>query len=110
MGCLLSIDGSEAEIKVTGNSCGRGVDYARKLISDESKVITGRCILINGPMGRLPVVSSIPVPKDISDVVLEEIRRLRVEAPVEKGQILIENIIGSGINILAQRRVGRSSR
>lgn len=107
---MLAVDGSEAEINVTGNRCGRGIDYARKLISDESITITGRCILINGTMGRLPVVSSSPVPKDISDAVLEEIRNLKVEAPVEKGQILIDNLMGSGINILAQRRVGRSSR
>lgn len=110
VGCMLAVDGSETDINVTGNICGRGIDYARKLISDESKEITGRCILVNGPMGRLPVVSSSPVPKNISDAVLEEIRGLRVEAPVEKGQILIENIMGSGIDILAQRRVGRSSR
>ncbi|HCO18292.1 MAG TPA: molybdopterin oxidoreductase [Tissierellales bacterium] len=109
VGCMLEVGGSETDINVTGNRCGRGIEYARKLISDESKILTGRCILLNGPMGRLPVVSSKPVPKDISDAVLEQVRNLRVYAPVEKGQILIENIMGSGIDILAQRRVGRSS-
>lgn len=107
---MLEVVGSEADTKVIGNRCGRGIDYALKLISDENKILTGRCILVNGPMGRLPVISSAPVPKDISDAVLEKIRSLRVEAPVEKGQILIENIMESGVDILAQRRVGRSSR
>jgi CxxC motif-containing protein len=110
VGCILEVNGSETDINVTGNRCGRGMDYARKLISEESNILTGRCILLNGSMGRLPVVSSRPVPKDISDAVLEQIRNLRVDAPIEKGQILIGNIMGSGIDILAQRRVGRSSR
>jgi CxxC motif-containing protein len=81
---MLEVGGSETDINVTGNRCGRGIEYARKLISDESKILTGRCILLNGPMGRLPVVSSKPVPKDISDAVLEQVRNLRLYARFEK--------------------------
>lgn len=110
VGCTLLITGSVTDLSVRGNKCGRGIDYARKQLDDESILLTSRCILLNGPMGRLPVVSSGPIPKDISDAALEQIRNFIAVAPVEKGQILIENIMGSGINILSQRRIGRSSR
>ena len=84
------------------------MDYAAGYKSADSVFLKGRCLLENGPLGRLPVVSSTPVPQAVVDEMLTVIQQTYVSAPVEKGQIVIKNILGSGIDILSQRRVGRN--
>ena len=42
--------------------------------------------------------------KPIKDV-LEEIKKLRLQAPIEIGTVLIENILGTGVNIIATKTV-----
>jgi CxxC motif-containing protein len=108
VGCRLEIRHKNGDIKVTGNRCGRGLEYAAGYNSADSAFLRGRCLLENGPLGRLPVVSSAPVPQALVDEMLAVIQQTSVSAPVEKGQIVIKNILGSGIDVLSQRRVGRN--
>ena len=49
----------------------------------------------------VPVKSDKPVPKDMLFDCMKEINSVCVEAPVKIGQVIIENILGTGANIVA---------
>jgi CxxC motif-containing protein len=110
VGCKLEVVQANANYTIKGNKCSRGLEYAAGFKSDNSRRITGRCLLVKGSMGRLPVVSSGLIPTELIDQVLDIIKDTTVAAPVAKGQIIIENVLDTGINIIAQRKVGRSSK
>ena len=105
LSCDLKVEKNINTLVVTGNKCGRGYDYAKSQFENGETLLTARCILLNGSMGRLPVISTKPFPAYLIDQAISIIRETQVSAPVEKGAIIIENLLHTGINIISQRRV-----
>lgn len=92
---------------VEGNSCNRGKDFAIDEITKPSRVVTGKVILRNGPMGHLPVKTTGVIPKNKVEECLKIINSTEVSAPVNKGDVIIKNILGLGVDVVAQRKVKR---
>lgn len=90
---------------VEGNQCGRGSDYGIKEVLEPSRIITSRVLLKNGPMSRLPVKTNDIIPHELIDQCMEIIKETRVSAPVNKGDIIIKNILGTGVDLIAARKV-----
>lgn len=54
--------------------------------------------------GRLPVVSvktSSPIPKEKIFECMAEINKVTLKAPVSIGDVVIEDVLGTGVNIVA---------
>jgi CxxC motif-containing protein len=108
VGCSLKIIRDESDpvsYRVEGNSCGRGSDYGIKEVLSPSRVITSRVILKNGPMSRLPVKTNGIIPENLVDKCLEIIKTTIVSAPVNTGDIIIHNILNTGVDLVAARKV-----
>ena len=108
VGCQLQIikdDSQPSSYIVEGNQCGRGSDYGIKEVLHPSRIITSRVLLDNGPMSRLPVKSNDIIPHELIDQCMEIIKETRVSAPVNKDDILIKNILDTGVDIVAARKV-----
>ena len=101
MGCRLEAqcetlaDGTLSVTSVTGNTCPRGAKYAA----------ASTVVLADGRYRRLPVITSGPIPKERIFDVMKEIRAARVTAPVEIRQVIIENVCGLGVDIIASRSI-----
>lgn len=104
-GCRLKVrkDKDGKVISVTGNTCPRGEKYARQEIESPTRMLTGTVRLEGGRLPRLPVITSDPVPKDRIFDVMREINRVTVYSPICEGDILIENVLGLGANVVASR-------
>ena len=88
---------------VTGNSCPRGAEYGRQEISDPRRSVTST-VLIEGAMyRRLPVRTDRTVPKADMDKVMDAIKQVRLSAPVKRGDVIIENVAGTGANLIATK-------
>ena len=108
VGCNLKIIEDEAvspSYTVEGNQCGRGKDYGIKEILEPSRIITSRVLLDNGPMSRLPVKTTDIIPHNLVDKCMEIIKETRVSAPVNKGDIIIKDILNTGVDLIAARKV-----
>ncbi|NLW41310.1 MAG: DUF1667 domain-containing protein [Tissierellia bacterium] len=108
IGCELTIYKDESAASgytVEGNSCGRGIEFGIKEVTEPSRVLTGRVLLKNAPMKHLPVKTTGVVPKDKIEECLEIFRTTTVTAPIKKGDLIIENILGLGVDVVAARRV-----
>lgn len=105
--CNLTIEedfNSLSGYKVTGNNCGRGVDFGIKAMTTPSRVLTGRVLLKNGNMGRLPVKTTGVVPEDRIEECLRIFNSTTAISPVKRGSIVIENILDLGVDVIAARR------
>lgn len=108
VGCNLTIkkDPSDPNLYlVEGNQCARGQDYGIKEILEPSRIITSRVLLDNGPMSRIPVKTNDIIPHELIDQCMEIIKEIRVSAPINKGDIIIENILQTGVDLVAARKV-----
>jgi len=51
----------------------------------------------------VPVYTESPFPKGKIKALLNEVRKIEIDSPVKIGQVVIENALGTGINIIASR-------
>ncbi len=90
LGCPVTVTMEGEEINVTGNTCPRGADYAKKEVLSPTRIVTSSIRVNHGVIARVSVKTKSDIPKSKIFDVMEEIRSIRVEAPVAMGQVLIE--------------------
>ena len=99
MGCalLVEMDGKEI-ISVTGNTCKKGAEYAVKEVTTTVRVK-------NGSMPVVSVKTAQDIPKGKIFDCVETLRDVCVEAPVQIGDVILENVAGTGVDIVATGNV-----
>lgn len=102
-GCRLNVEVNEDEILVTGNDCPRGIPYARKELTNPTRVVTSTVKIIGGIHERLPVKTDKDISKNLNFDVIKVLEKIVVHAPVRINQVIVENILGTGANIVASR-------
>lgn len=102
LGCPIEVEIENGEvIAVTGNTCKRGDAYARAEITNPVRSLTTSVKVENGIHPVVPVKSAGPVPKDKMFECMNVINSVTVKAPVKIGDVVIENILGLGVDIVA---------
>lgn len=104
LGCEMTViieDGSVTG--VTGNTCPRGPKYAHDEVTAPKRMLTGTVRIQGGLLPLLPVVSKATLPKEKILSCAAELRKITVTAPVAEGQIIVKNILGLGVDIVASR-------
>ena len=106
IGCkiLVKTDGKSFEL-IEGNKCKKGIVYARSESLNPQRMLTSSILVVNGNWPLVSVKSSKPIPKYKVLDVLKIVKKTRVYAPIEIGQKLIENISGTGIDIIATKSI-----
>ncbi|AQM60364.1 DUF1667 domain-containing protein [Clostridium baratii] len=104
--CNLNISLDKNNItSVAGNACRKGISYAKKEYIVPSMTVTTVITVLNGSSKIVPVKSEIVVPKSLIFKILSELRDLKVSAPIKSGDIVKENILNTGVNIIATNNV-----
>ena len=110
MGCNMdvSLDREKGIVEnVLDNGCPRGAKYAEKELLNPTRTLTTTIKVLQGNLAVVPVKSKDELPKDKLLQYMEVIRRTSVKAPIKVGDILIKDILGSGIDIVACADVER---
>jgi CxxC motif-containing protein len=102
-GCRLEAARKDGEFLVSNAGCKRGQEYARSEITDPRRMIASTVRVANAIHPLLPVYTAAPFPKGRIQELLAEIRKVKLAAPVKMNQVVIENALGTGINVLASR-------
>lgn len=106
-GCLLKVEVGTDGYSVTGNACPRGIPYAVREMTDPRRMVTSTARIEGAVHRRLPVKTSKGVPKGLVLRVCEEIGRIAVQAPVETGDVIIRDVLGTGVDVIASRTMER---
>ena len=101
--CRLTVTDEDGEIKVTGNSCKRGKEHGIAEFTNPMRMLTSTVAITGAVLPRLSVVSTDVVPRDQVDACLQEIYKVQVSAPIRCGDVIIENILNTGVNIVASK-------
>ena len=101
-GCQLIVElEGKTVISVEGHTCKRGEEYANNECTAPMRTITTTAAIIGG--GVVPVKTDRVIPKELMFKCMEEINRARVPEDAKLGDIVIENILGTGANIVTTR-------
>ena len=104
LGCRLSVDdGDLANVKVSGNTCPRGVTYAVSEITAPKRMVTSSVPVSGSKVKRVSVKTSAPIDKNKIFDCLAQIKTIRAKAPVAIGDVLLANVCGSGVDVIATR-------
>ena len=94
------------EIKsVTGNTCKRGDDYARKEVTHPTRIVTSTVTVEGGSAPVVSVKTKEDIPKDKIFDCVRALRGVSVKAPVHMGDVILENAAGTGVDIIATKTV-----
>jgi CxxC motif-containing protein len=106
VGCELEVaKNSAGELEVHGNQCDKGIPFAvEEVLHPRRNLATS--VPLRGTADRMVSVRlSRPVPRELLLPILAEIARLRPEAPVRRGQVLVAGVLGTGADVIATRTV-----
>lgn len=105
-GCRLSVDQRpDGEILVMGNGCNRGIPYAKKELTNPTRVVTSTVRINGGIHKRLPVKTSTDIPKGLNFSVMKELESIELNATIKVGTVIIKNILNTGADIVATRNM-----
>lgn len=106
MGCRLTVDDNDKNnIKVTGNTCPRGVTYAVNEVTAPKRMVTGSVMVIGGTIPMVSVKTREAIPKGLIFESLEQLKHIKLNAPVHIGDVVIANVCGCGVDFVATKNV-----
>jgi len=106
IGCHITVaedESSSTGYSVTGNKCKRGEEYGVKELTNPTRVITTTVKINKAHLKRLPVRTNGSVPKDKIFECMKVINTAEVEAPVKEGEVILKNILNTGVDLVASR-------
>ncbi len=103
-GCHLTVD-EENGYAVSGNNCPRGEEYGKNEVIAPKRTITSTVKINGGLYPRMPVKTDKPIPKELIFEAMKLLDDVELTAPVKVGDIIIENVLGTGANFVAARNM-----
>lgn len=107
LGCALTAVPTAEGYEISGYTCKRGLEYAKKELTRPERTVTSTVRVSGGKAKVVSVRTAADVPKDAIWQVMEAINALTVSAPVKIGDVLVPDIAGTGIALTATKAVGR---
>ena len=105
-GCEIEAEFNESGIqRLEGNTCDKGAEYVRKEIFSPERGLATSVRVMNGSLPLVSVKTSKPIPKGRIMDAMKEVRKLKVPAPVKVGDILLEDILSIGADLVATKNV-----
>lgn len=105
LGCPLKVeaDGQGKVLAVTGNTCKRGEEYGRREVSAPMRTVTSTVRVAGGVPPVVSVRTKTDIPKEKIFAVMEEIRRAEAHVPVAIGDVVVADIAGTGVDLIATK-------
>ena len=105
LGCALTVTIDCDTVTVAGNTCPRGEAYGRKEVTDPTRIVTSTVPVDGGDIARVPVKTASDIPKGKIFEVMDAVHTARVKAPVKIGDIILSDVAGTGVDLVAARDV-----
>ena len=103
MGCQLTVTGEEGNFTVTGNTCKNGEKYGIEEVTNPQRVVPSTVVIKGALTPRLPVKTADTIPKSKIFDCMKALEGVVVEAPVKMGDVIVENVCGTGVDVVATK-------
>ena len=106
IGCTLEVTMHDLEnIVVEGNLCAIGDRYGKKEIVSPVRMVTSTVLVDEGVDSLVPVKTDKEINKTLMVELARALAGVKVKAPVHIGDVRVENILDSGVNMIATSEV-----
>lgn len=105
-GCAIEAEIEGNEIKtISGAACKRGTEYVQQELTDPQRSIATSILVDGGELALASVRLTRPIPKEKIFAAMEEIKKIRVNAPVTAGTVVIAGILGTDSDVIVTKNV-----
>lgn len=108
LGCQIEVKLEDGRvISVAGNTCPKGKKYAEKEVTNPMRTVTSS-VPVEGSLSfvtQVSVKTEDEIPKDKIFDCIEELKPIKVQAPVKIGDVILENVADTGVNVIATKNV-----
>ena len=107
-GCHITVQSKNGDgITVIGNDCPRGIEYAKEEYSDPKRILPTTIRVTGGEMPLASVKTEKAIPKPLLLKAMAEIAEIEVAAPVRIGQVIRNDVMGTGVKLVATCHVAK---
>jgi CxxC motif-containing protein len=106
VGCALDVIVEGDTLRsIQGHACKRGVEFVRKELTAPKRMLTTTVRVHGGVLPLVPVRSVEPLPKPLLRQAAASLRQVVLTAPVREHQLVVSNILNTGVDIIASREL-----
>ncbi len=106
MGCPLTVELEEGQVmSVTGHTCKRGDVYARKEVTNPTRIVTSTVKVEGGNADMVSVTTKEDIPKGKIFDCVRALKDVTVKAPVHIGDVVLADVAGTGVDMVATKAV-----
>lgn len=108
LGCRLEVEARDGDVlEVRGFSCKRGERYGRQEHVDPRRPLSTTVWIDGATIRRVPVRTAEAIPKAQVVAVARALRGRRVDAPVRRGDVVLSDALGTGVDVIITRDLDR---
>lgn len=104
-GCTLEVTREGQTVVAVKNGCKRGHEYARQELVDPRRRVASSVRIRKALHPLLPVYTSAAFPKPRIPELLMLLRKVEINAPVHMDDVVVKDVLGTGIDVLASREM-----
>ena len=109
LGCSLKVTMEQTEVTaVTGNTCPRGAAYAKKEVTDPTRIVTSTVRVSGGNAAMVSCKTAEDIPKDKIFDVTAALKTVTADAPIHIGDVLIADVCGTGVAVVATKNIEKA--
>ncbi len=106
MGCRMTVNMDKGQVhSVSGNTCKRGDAYARKEVTNPTRIVTSTVRVEGGVLPVVSVKTREDIPKGKIFACMEALAKVTVQAPVAIGDVVLPDAAGTGVDVVATKNV-----
>lgn len=106
LGCPVTVTMDNGEvIDVKGNTCKRGDVYARKEVTNPTRIVTSTVKVKGGSLAMVSVKTKNDIPKGKIFDCVKALKGVEVAAPVHIGDVIVSDVAGTGVDVIATKEV-----
>ncbi len=104
IGCEIDVihDGSKI-ISMEGNKCEKSEEFVSQELIEPMRILTTTVRIEGAKWPVIPVRTDKSVPKRLFPRIMRQLRRIKLQAPVNMLDVVVRDIVGTGANIIATR-------
>ncbi len=107
LGCAMGIRvEADRVLGVKGNKCKEGIKHAHQEVFSPGRILTTTVRTGNPESPLIPARSDKPIPKEKLEKSIQIIAEHVASGPIQIGEVIVSNILDTGVNIIASRSMG----
>lgn len=101
---MVTVENDKA-VKTEGNKCPKGEKYAVREIENPVRILTSTVLTYGLSLKMVPVRTDRPIPKSMIAEAMKIVKSVRIDNPVQTGDVIVENFLNLNINLIATRSI-----